>query len=439
MSNEQRLMSIAGGEAAAARLDVAASAALGERLGDSPALANLRARAARAAVTMEMPTPVQRPWKYLDVSLLKLDAYQPGLDRPQSEAIIAESDAKYGGLLVQKNSETILARAEEPGLQLVDFAGADDAQRAVIEKHLGRAIPFDRSKFTALHYAFLRGGVLVNVATNAEIAHPVRVDRALIDAGQLATPHTLIVTGANSRVVVIEDFRSTDEDIAVIPVVEILPGPGSEVRYTVLHQWGSKTRVFSEQRTVTERDSAVVSLSLVTGGSAVKSHIETSLAGRGSSSELFGLFVGDARQHIDFYTLQDHVGPDTRSDLLYKSAMTGTSRSVYYGLTRVGPAARNADANQVDRNLLLSSAAKADSDPVLEILTNDVIRVSHGATAGPVDEEQLFYLQTRGLTHQAAEALLVRGFLNQVLDRVPDEALREELTIAIEAKLEALK
>jgi Fe-S cluster assembly protein SufD len=265
----------------------------------------------------------------------------------------------------------------------------------------------------------------------------VRIDRALVDGGQLAAPHTLIVTGANSRVNVIEDFRSSDEDIAVIPVVEIVPGPGSVVRYTVLHQWGSATRVFSEQRTLTERDSAVVSLSLVTGGAVLKSHIESSLVGRGSSSELFGLGVGDGRQHVDFYTLQDHIGPDTRSDLLFKSALKGHARSVYYGLTRVGLGAKNADANQEDRNLLLSPTAKADSDPVLEILTNDVIRVSHGATAGPVDEEQLFYLQTRGLTHQAAEALLVRGFLNQVLDRVPDEALREELTIAIEARLGA--
>jgi Fe-S cluster assembly protein SufD len=438
MSNEQRVIDPTA-EATPASPDVSASAALGKRLGDSPAVAKLRARAARAATTMEMPTPVQRPWKYLDVSLLKLDAYRPGLDAPQDAAAITpEGDGKYAGLLVQKNSETVLAQAGEPGLQIVDFAAANDSQRSLIDKHLGQAVPFDRSKFTALHYAFLRGGVLVNVEANAEIAHPVRIDRALLDAGQLATPHTLIVTGANSRVVVIEDFRSTGEDIAVIPVVEIVPGPGSEVRYTALHQWGRATRVFSEQRTVTQRDAAVVSLSLVTGGSVVKSHIESSLAGQGSSSELFGLFVGDDRQHVDFYTLQDHIGPNTRSDLLYKSAMTGSSRSVYYGLTRVGLGAKNADANQVDRNLLLSRTAKADSDPVLEILTNDVIRVSHGATAGPVDEEQLFYLQTRGLTHQAAEALLVRGFLNQVLDRVPDEALREELTIAIEAKLGAL-
>jgi len=188
---------------------------------------------------------------------------------------------------------------------------------------------------------------------------------------------------------------------------------------------------------VSERDSALINLSVATGGAVVKSHIQSSLEGRGSSSELFALCLGDGHQHVDFYTVQDHVAADTRSDLLFKSALKESSRSVYYGLTRVGLGARNADANQENRNLLLSHEAKADSDPVLEILTNDVIRVSHGATAGPVDEEQLYYLQTRGIPLDEAEALLVRAFLSEVLDRVPDEALREELSEMLHAKLEA--
>ena len=123
--------------------------------------------------------------------------------------------------------------------------------------------------------------------------------------------------------------------------------------------------------------------------------------------------------------------------MLFKSALKDNARSVYYGMTRVGLGAKNADANQENRNLLLSETAKADSDPVLEILTSDVIRVSHGATAGPVDEEQLYYLQTRGIPYEDAEALLVRAFLGQVLDRVPDEAIRDELAQVLERKLES--
>lgn len=187
---------------------------------------------------------------------------------------------------------------------------------------------------------------------------------------------------------------------------------------------------------VSEPGSEYVGLTLAVGGKVVKSHQTSSLEGRGSSSELYALCIGAGSEHVDFYTLQDHIGPDTRSDLLFKSALKDSSRSVYYGLTRVGLGAKNADANQEDRNLLLSREAKADSDPVLEILTNDVIRCSHGATAGPVDEEQLYYMQTRGLPYEHAEALLVRGYLAQVLDRLPNEQLRAELEEALDAKLE---
>jgi len=158
--------------------------------------------------------------------------------------------------------------------------------------------------------------------------------------------------------------------------------------------------------------------------------------GRGTTSELLAVTYGTGNTQADFYTLQDHVGPDTRSDLLYKSALQGSSRGIYYGLTRVGLGAKNADANQESRNLLLSKGARADSDPVLEILTSDIIRASHGATAGPVDQEQLFYLQARGIRLRDAEAMLVRAFLEAVLGRVPDEKLREELNAQLESKLE---
>ena len=427
-------MSSAVGQAPAeGRLDVAASKALGESLSDFEAMATLRGEAAKAAAAMEMPRQVERPWKYLDISTLSLDGYSPGVGAGGAAAPVVGGASAAS--LAQVNGETLSAITRDPGIAVVDFADADDRQKAIIAKHLGKSVPAGKNKFTALHYAFLRGGVLVEVAHDVEAKEPIRITRSFEADRQLGTPHTLIVTGANSRVQIIEDYRSGEGDIVALPVVEIVPGPGSEVRYNTIHRWGTKTKVFSEQRTVTDRDSAVISLSLATGGQVVKSHITSSLEGRGSSSELFGLIVGDQRQHIDFFTLQDHIGPDTRSDLLFKAALNGESRSVYYGLTRIGLGAVNADANQVDRNLLLSPQAKADSDPVLEILTNNIIRAAHGATAGPVDEEQLFYLESRGIPKDAAEDLLVHAFLGQVLDRLPDEALREELAAALDAKL----
>lgn len=427
-----------------AGLSVAASDTLGAQLKDSARVAELRRAGASASAKMSMPARVDRPWKYLDLTNFHLDAYASAVDEPVHHAAnILKANyglsSASGSVLVQVDGRTVLNENTVAGLTVSDFTEATGNAAKAIEEHLGATVLPTRTLFTALHYAFLRGGVIIHADANAETSSPVRIVRDFPTEKQFGAPHTLIVTGANSRISVIEDLRSGEGDMVIVPIVEVVPGPGSEIRYTVLHRWGAKTQVFSEQRTVTTRDSALINLSLATGGAVVKSHIESSLEGRGSSSELYALCLGDAQQHIDFYTRQDHVGPDTRSDLLFKSALMESSRAVYYGMTRVGLGAKNADANQANRNLLMSHQAKADSDPVLEILTNNVIRVSHGATAGPVDEEQLYYLQARGIPRNEAEALLVWGFLSEVMDRVPDEALREELSVALQQKLEARK
>ena len=371
-------------------------------------LAELRAYGAEMAAAMLLPiSRAERPWKYYDATTLDIASHT---------AIVTEP-------------VTLSAPA---GVEVSTLENASGELLTLAKQHLGKSVPVNRSKFTALHYQHLCGAVVVSAGAGVEAGEPVRITRDYATSdGSLATPHTLIVTGANARISVIEDFRSGADDLLVLPVVELVPGPGSSIRYTVIHRWGENTRVFSEQRTITARDSSITSLAVAVGGAVVKSHIESSLEGRGSSSELLALTYGYADQHIDFYTLQDHIGPDTRSDLLFKAALTDEARSVYYGLTRVGLGARNADANQENRNLILSDGAKADSDPVLEILTNDVIRVSHGATAGPVDQDSLFYLQARGIPYEAAEQMLVQAFLGQVLDRIPDRRLRNEVATMV--------
>ncbi len=418
---------------------MAASRELGARLADSPKVRDLRSAGAAIASIAAMPDSYQeRPWKYLNVSRLDLGRYAPAMDAiargaaqgPRSCPVTGE----HAAVISFENSETVFTEDSPEGLSVVPFE-APGALQTVIDARLGSAIQAARSKFTALHYAFLRGGVLVNVAANAEIAHPVRIVRNFVSGDQFAAPHTLIVTGANSSVTVIEEFFSGEGEILALPAVEVIPGPGSKVRYTAIHRWGSNTRAFLEQRMISDRDSEFTGLHLALGGKVLKGHLESSLVGRGSASELYALGAGLGTEHADFYTLQDHIGPDTRSDLLFKSALRDESRAVYYGLTRVGLGAKNADANQENRNLILSDKAKADSDPVLEILTSNIIRCSHGATAGPVDDEQLFYLESRGIPHAAAEALLVRAFLGQVLDRVPDEAVRDELAAILDARL----
>lgn len=395
------------------RLDFSAACdAAGREWNDAPWQAALRKRAVGLANRLDWPdSRAERPWKYYDAARIGLSPETPLAD----VSVTISGDARG---------------------HVTRFSQATGAAADTIAGTIGSVVAPETNRLTALHYAFLRDGVLVNVPANTELAEPIRLRRHVEQPG-VSTPHTLIVTGANSRVTVVQEYSSSDEAIIALPVAEIIPGPGSEVAYYCIHHWGSRTRAFAHQRFLgSERDAAFRNLHIVLGGEVVKGQLESTLAGRGTSSELLGVAYGTGTTQADFYTLQDHIGPDTRSDLVYKSALRDASKAVYYGLTRVGLGAKNADANQENRNLILSKAAKADSDPVLEILTSDIIRASHGATAGPVDQEQLYYLETRGIRPADAEAMLVRAFLEGVLGRVPDERLRQEFEAALEASLE---
>jgi Fe-S cluster assembly protein SufD len=417
--------------------DAEASARIGAEEGDGSELAGLRSRAASLLATADLPDGRRsRPWKYTDLKGLEPWSYRPAEVCPWSgspEELLKAYDLEdaTGAAVALHNGERQFIR-DGDGVTLA--SPNDRTIQRTVQGKLGELVPAEATLFTLMHYAFMRGAVVVGVDADAE-PETVRIARHFDGAHTLGAPHTLILAGANSRVTVIEDYRSTGDDLLVLPAVEIYPGPGSHVTYVSLHRWGAQARVFCEQTTLTDRDSTLRSLSVVVGGLQVKSHLTGRLEGRGSTSEVLGVALGASNEYSDFYTLQDHIGPDTRSDLLIKAALEDESQSVYYGLTRVGLGARNADANQENRNLLLSKKAKADSDPVLEILTNDVIRVSHGATAGPVDQEQLYYMESRGISREAAEDMLVRAFVGQVLDRIPDEALRADIEAIVVAKL----
>jgi Fe-S cluster assembly protein SufD len=165
--------------------------------------------------------------------------------------------------------------------------------------------------------------------------------------------------------------------------------------------------------------------------------VEAFLNGEQSTSQMFGVFLPGGSQHFDYVTLQDHVGPRSVSELLYKAAVKDRARSLYYGVTRVHKSARQSSAYQESRNLLLDEGAKADATPVLEIEAFDVVRCGHGASVGPVDEGQVFYMMCRGLPERDAERMIVEGFFQQVLERIPGGSVRDRVTEAVQQKLVA--
>jgi Fe-S cluster assembly protein SufD len=216
--------------------------------------------------------------------------------------------------------------------------------------------------------------------------------------------------------------------------VELFANEGASVGYVSLQRWGRHAWQFANQRALLERDAHVRFIHVGLGGRFSKNRIEAILRGPGASAELKSLFFASGEQFFDFHTLQSHVVGSTTSDLLFKGALTDRARSVYAGLIRIEPHAARSDAYQANRNLLLSDQAKAHSIPMLEILNNDV-RCTHGATVAPVDPEHLFYLQSRGIPGAVARRMLVHGFLDEILDRIPVQQVRNLVEHELEDRI----
>ena len=378
-------------------------------------LRDRRAEAVRAFAATPLPTRVLRPWRYTDVSRLDLAAFAPSEPALRIEG--SPPDGAYAGTI-------------EGSL------GAGDAREQLVREHLGALVPGTEGKFQAANAALWRGGVLVHAPDRAVFEAPVVID---LDASALANaavfPRLLVIAGERAEVTVVLRLRSGDAPLLAAGTIEVQAAQAARVRVLIDDRWGADTQDYTTIRGRLGRDADLQVSSLAIGGRVLKQTVEISLEGEGAQSAIRAVALGGANQHFDFVTLQDHVGPRTASNVEIKAALAGASRSVYYGITRVGEGAAGAEANQVNRNLLLSEHSKADSDPVLEILTADVVRCGHGATVGPVDEDALFYLQSRGLDRRTALQLLVGGFFQSVLGDVRIEGVAEELEATVFAKL----
>ena len=382
--------------------------------GEPDWLRERRAEGARAFAAAPQPTPELRPWKYTDITALDIESFAPA-----EAAVTIEATVPAGGF-----AGSLAQAAEE--------------REAIVREHLGAVVTATEGKFTAANAAQWRGGVLVHAPAGVTFEQPVVVTvDAPVDGPTAVFPRLLVVAEERAEVSVALLNRSGDGPLLVPGVAEIVAGRGARVQLVVDGRWGAATQEFTTVRSRLARDADVLMSSIAIGGRIVKQTMEALLEGEGANSVIRAVALGDGQQHFDFVTLQDHIGPRTTSDVQIKSALAGASRSVYYGITRVEETAAGAQANQQNRNLLLSANAKADSDPVLEILTADVIRCGHGATVGPVDGEALFYLQSRGLDYRAALQLIVYGFFQSVSGDIPLPRGAEELYETVTAKLAA--
>ncbi|MBI4410290.1 MAG: Fe-S cluster assembly protein SufD, partial [Gemmatimonadetes bacterium] len=280
------------------------------------------------------------------------------------------------------------------------------------------------------------GGLFLYVPRGVHVEQPIRIVRWLRAGGLAVLPRTLVIVEDGGHVALVEEFASPDLAAAAFScgVVEVYANAAAHVQYVALQRWGAGVRHVSMQRTLVGRDAHVDTLVVNLGGSLARVDLATSLEGPGARSDMLGLYFARGDQHFDHNTRQDHVVPHATSDLLYKGALRDRARSVFRGLIKVHPRAQRTDAYQTNRNLILSGEAEATSLPNLEIEADDV-RCSHAATVGHLDQEELFYIRSRGVPLHDAERLVVFGFFGEVLDRLPLPGVAEELRRAIEEKI----
>ncbi|MDP9374086.1 MAG: Fe-S cluster assembly protein SufD [Chloroflexota bacterium] len=436
--------------------------ALSRAKGEPDWMRELRLAAWEIYEATPMPTTQDEEWRRTSLRGLKLDRVRPfafgaGGGAPVSRLEDVPAEARAGleeagadgatgraGLLVQHNSEVRYhALSDEAAARGVIFTGLDEALRRhpdLVRKYfMAEAVTPRHDKFSALHGAFWSGGTFIYVPRNVAVELPLQ-SRVYADADAPGIfAHTLIVAEEGAAVSFIDEFVSpTDEGRGAqgfsSGAVELYTGAGAQIRYFSVQDWGRHVWHFNTQRVVAQRDSTTNSLTILLGSKLTKTNVESTLDGQGATSEMLGIYFGDGTQHFDQHTLQDHRRPHTTSDLLFKGVLRDRGRQVFAGLIRVEPGAQRTDAYQANRNLLLSDKARVDTMPKLEIGANDV-RCTHGATIGQVEPEYLFYLMSRGLERAEAERLIVEGFLDEIVQRIPLEEVRDRLSVAIRQKM----
>jgi Fe-S cluster assembly protein SufD len=384
------------------------------------------------------PTRKDQLWRFSNVDLLDLTPFK-------SEATL--SDKARSAILEQSRGlDEVAARVIFAGDQLIERDVVSDQlkkrgvifqplERAMVEhadvfrKHfMSQPAVLGSAKFAALHQALVSSGTFLYVPRGVEIELPIEIFHWLHGENASVFPHLLLVADELAKVTVIESFRSLERHTAgfACGVNDLIAGPGAKVTYVCAQTWGEKVRALQMNTTTVDHDASAMSLNLHLGARYSRFESLSRLIGEGGRSDLLAVSVADGDQEFDARTLQDHLSPHTASDLLYKNALDGRARSTFGGLIRVEPHAHFTDAYQKVRNLLLSDDSEANSMPGLEILADNV-KCSHGATSGQIDEEELFYLLSRGIPLSVSQQLVVAGFLNEVIDRVQQPIIVEYL------------
>ncbi|MDQ5823536.1 MAG: Fe-S cluster assembly protein SufD [Chloroflexota bacterium] len=385
-------------------------------------------------------------WWTTDVSDIRLDAFRPYVpanrtgEEARSLANLGGETAEEGSLLVQVNSEVAyLYVPEEVKAQGVIFCSLEDAVRdypELVQKYLHKLVAPNTDKFAALHTALWSGGVFLYVPEGVTVELPVHVVYRLDTPGAVSLGHTLVVAERGSNVRYIEEFHSEGHEMQALHsgVVEVVVGEEAEVEFTSMQEWARNVYSFATRYATVDRGGLMHWVIGEVGARLLKAHAETQLLGTGARTLTRGIAFADTDQHFDNTSNTRHAAVDTYGDILFKGAVRDVARLGFEGIIKVEHGAQRTDSYLTMNTLFLSEGAKASSIPGLEILADNV-KCSHGATVGTVQEQEVFYLMSRGIDRVTAEKLIVGGFFEPVIDEMPLESVRRRLRDIVEQKV----
>lgn len=373
-----------------------------------------------------MPSPTEELWRYIDLDFDLHDLHladAPGVAMGTSPYV---GDVDHSVII----DGSVISIAEPPaGVKVSRLA---EAVHELDDTQVGWGVgPNDI--FAAAHRAFGTDGLAIRTDRNGGSSELIVVEVQATTPDTVSFPHLSIVLAENSELHLLVVFRSAEGFMVMSPQIEALVGDGARLRLTTLQNLGRATHGIGYQRLRLGRDAGAVVGEVGLGGALGRLDIGVDLDGDGSSVELDGVSFGDREQVMDYRMVIHHRGRNTSSNVFLKGAVEDDAESVFTGLLKIHEGATNTSAFETNRNLVLSEGAKAHSVPNLEILCDDVV-CGHGSTVGPLESEHLYYLQSRGLSPERAERLLVRGFFEEVIGKLPAQLVAEPVRRAVNAK-----
>lgn len=362
---------------------------------------------------MEEPTGAEEDWRYVDYDLpfsSLSPATEPG-DRLEPGPFIQALEATSGHVLIVDGQVT------EADSSIADVVRMADApERASV-------VPVDHNKLAAAHTAFASDGVYIDIPEGKALDEPLVIEVQGVTPDTASFPHIAVRVGVNAEARVVVVYRSAEgERLLMVPEVSLDVADGANLRYLSVQSLDPAASTVVHQRVRLGRDANSRLGEVGLGADLGRLDLAVNLEGDGASSEVVGLYFGEGSATLDYRLVINHIGRSTNSDVFLKGALEDDAQSVFTGLLRIEKDAEKTSTFETNRNLVLSPNAKAHSVPNLEILCNDVI-CGHGSSVGPLEEDQLYYLQSRGLRRERAERLLIRGFFTEVIDRLPVHGL----------------